>query len=184
MEERTLFKNVSSLGEKESEALMKEAGKLPLIIMCVVLPLFCAVVGGLFLLLDDLGMAIWMFAFAVVIAIIYPPTYIVMTRKANKKFVEDKRVLNTYEFKEDFFNIVSDDFKSGEKFTIGTSNIIYKDLRKVVITNGYIFIFVNPSKSFVVDINGMLEGTSEDLITFLKEKISKIQDKRKVKKIV
>ncbi len=178
--EEVLFKNVSAMGEKEAKALIKVTGKRAMIIFSLVFPLIFIALGVTFILLDDLDFALWMFAFAIAFVIVFPLLFLFSAKQANKQVIGGKRLLNTFEFKEDILSIATENLQDGNSLVSGTSNLYYKDLFKCLVTNEYIFLFINQRQSFILDVNGMVQGEANDLIEFLKTKMVKFQDKRKL----
>lgn len=179
MEEKLLFKNVSGVGEKEAKVMMKHALVKPMILSTVVCPLCFIVLGVLWVLIDQLSTAIWMFAFAVAFAVVFPIIIIIASKKQNKKVIDGRRLLNTYEFYDSHLYIMTQTLVVGETITNGTSNVFYEKLFKVLVADDYIFIYANPQQCFLLDQKGMVEGEAEALINFLKSKIVKFKDKRK-----
>ncbi len=175
--EEVLFKNVSAMGEKETKALINITGKKAMIIFSLVFPLICIALGVAFIFLNDLEMAIFMFVCAVIFAALFPLLFLWSAKQANKQVINGKRLLNTFEFKEDILTITTENLTDG--IVTGTSNLYYKDLFKCLLTNDYIFLFINARQSFILDVNGMVQGDSESLIEFLKSKLTKFEDKRK-----
>lgn len=180
MEEKLLFKNVSAMGEKETKALIKTALVKPIILSSIVCPLCFVVLGVLWLLINQLSTAIWMFSFAAAFAVVFPVTIFVVTQRKNRKVIDGRRLLNTYEFYDGYMFIMTQTLIEGESITNGTSNIFYNKLNRVQVTDDYIFIFINSQQCFILDQKGMLEGELEKLITFLKGKVARFKDRRKV----
>lgn len=178
--EDVLFKNVSAMGEKESKALIKVSSKKSVITFGLFFPLLFVIFGVVFILLKDIDFAIIMFVAGAVFAILFPLLFLLSAKQANKQIIGGRRLLNTFEFKEDILVISTEDLGAG--ITSGTSNLLYKDILKCVLTNEYIFLFINARQSFILDVNGMVQGDTEGLIEFLKTKLQKFEDKRKLAK--
>lgn len=181
MEDEVLFKNVSAIRKKEINALFKLTAIKPLLLGGVCCPLILIALGVVWFLTGFEDTAIWLFCFGGAFLIVYPLFFCLGIRKMNSKLIDGKRLVNTFEFKQDGLVVTSENLAGTERVLVGTSNIPYGELFKVVCTNDYMFLFVDRQQSFILDYEGMLQGDAEQFIQFMKSKAGQLKDKRKNK---
>ena len=95
-------------------------------------------------------------------------------KKQNERLFTQNKIINEYEFYEDFFSVQAklqrEDGIEEEK----TEKYEYKNLFKISDYSIFIFIYINSRQSFILDKRKMIKGTSGELIEFLQSKNIKI----------
>lgn len=177
------YTNVSGLGEKEIKALTKETLLQPILFGCLYVPLLMFALGGCCFTFDW-EFAIIFFVFGGLMAIVYPIILMANLKKSHKKMLEAGKILNRFSFTEESLQVESQRKTPGseEYLTIGTSTHFYSELYRVLVTQDYIYLFINKQQSYVLDRVGMIDGTSAELIEFLQAKVKRFKVKNKTPK--
>lgn len=184
-ERKVLFINVSALTKEESKILMKQTMLRSVILSCVLIPVLLAGLGAMWWFwLNDKTMGIVMFVFAAIFAVIYPILFWRQTAMAGNSVTKYGKILNRFEFTEDMIYASSERMvneQSQEYQPLGTINHRYSDINRMIVAEGFIYLFIDRQRVYSLNMQGMIEGKSEDLVAFLKTKIAKVKDKRKKK---
>ena len=151
----------------------KEAKKVSVMVLHIIFSKLVAIgviFLGLGLLLLGVNLAIgetdysWLSFYIIICALIillfyFLPGLIIRVSKKIKGYVA------SYSFYEDKFKII---VKSEQENGIAFKN--YSDLNRVVVKNGYIFIFIMKNSAYVIKI----DNNSDKLIEILKNKVKKV----------
>ena len=101
-------------------------------------------------------------------------------QKQNNDNLGDRKYLNTFEFYENQINVATEattSKQSNDYKQIATQTLRYEDLYQLVIYKNHLFLYINPSQSFILNFNGMTKGTYQELIELIKSKNVKTIDK-------
>ncbi len=178
--EELLFKNTSKMDEKEITIFQNFALKKVTITSSVVFALFFVALG--------IGLAFVNVALGVILIVcgciggfIFMP-YLMKenVQKQNNDNLGDRKYLNTFEFYENQINVATEattSKQSNDYKQIATQTLRYEDLYQLVIYKNHLFLYINPSQSFILNFNGMTKGTYQELIELIKSKNVKTIDK-------
>ena len=129
-------------------------------------------VVGVALYMCEIEFGIRLFTYGVMFAIIYPILMVVMVNSVNKNhnaFIK-KTTVNHYEITEDYF--IENTEQDGE--IISVTKLTYDRFVKCVDYKNYIFLFITKAQAYIIDKNGMTQGTVEGLMEFIERKGIKI----------
>ena len=103
-------------------------------------------------------------------------------KKQNETILGTSKYLNTFSFYEDRVHVQSEvtNGKDNQFELAGEETVKYEDILKVVTYKDRLFLFVDQRQAFIVNFSSMLQGSIQELISFLKEKGLKFVDKTKV----
>ena len=103
-------------------------------------------------------------------------------KRQNETLLGTNKYLNTFSFFEDAVQVQSEISNGRDnKFEhAGEETIQYEDVLKAVIYKDRLFLFVDQSQAFIINFNGMTQGTIQELLSFIKEKGIKFVDRTKI----
>lgn len=177
MENKIIFKNTSKMDSEEITLFQNAVMKKRVLVMSFI---FCLIFAGAGVGLSfvDMTLGIILIVCGIIGGFVLLPYLMKESqKKQNKEILGDKTYLNTYEFYNDYFEIISQASENKKDYEeVGSQKIYYKDLYKVVVYKERLFIFINPRQSFIFHFKGMTQGTAGELIEFFKSKNIKIKD--------
>ncbi len=142
--------------------------------------LFIVAVGACYAWLLDLYWGIALMVFGVLFGVIYPVVYnFLLNKNSNNKLIREKRLVNRYDFHENFFEVQTKSLDDPTGQPIGYSRVEYREVTKVMIDDEYMFIFINKNQCFIVKTTGMLDGTIADVKMKLRQFCPNITTKKK-----
>jgi len=102
-------------------------------------------------------------------------------KKQTTQSFGENEYLNTFEFNEETFKIVSEEkLANQEEYKeVASQELSYEDLYQAVLFRDHLFIYISARESFIVNYKGMTQGTIGEVIDLLKSKEVKIIDKNK-----
>ena len=174
-----LFKNTSKMDMEEINLFQSTVLKKATLISSIVFALLF-VGAGVGLSFVEMTIGIILIVCGLIGGFVLLPYLIKENqKKQNNQILGDKKYLNTYEFYSDRILIstqMSKD-KSNEYQNVASQTLFYQDIYNVKVFKERLFIFINPSQSFIFNFKGMTKGTAGEVIEFLKSKNVKVKDK-------
>lgn len=173
MEER--FTNKTDINNEELYKFQLLELKKFIYLSSSLLGIVSIIVGLLFLFFVKLYLGVIVIILGMVCAVFLLP-FIIKDgiKKQNERLFTQNKIINEYEFYEDFFSVKAklqrEDGIEEEK----TEKYEYKNLFKISDYSIFIFIYINSRQSFILDKRKMIKGTSGELIEFLQSKNIKI----------
>lgn len=173
-----LFKNTSKMDEEEITKFQNVVMKKRIVWFSIVFSLIFAGIGA--------GLSFVDLTFGIIIIVcgllggfvLFPYLMKEMQKKQNKSILSDKKYLNTYEFYQEFIAIStqSSENNSNSYQQIAQQKLYYKDIYQVWVYNDRLFIFINPSQSFIFNFKGMTKGTAGEVVELFKTKGVKLKN--------
>lgn len=111
-----------------------------------------------------------------IMAVIITPIMIVMYFATLKKALRDNKLCSSNTFVEYYFEDggVRTSTRKGD-VEVATLAIDYRMISKIIEHSHYFYLFITDTQVYILDKNGMTEGKTEELIKFLKTKVSKVK---------
>jgi hypothetical protein len=143
--------------------------------MAVIMIGFIFIISGFFVYAADYALGIGSIVGGIGVILLLLTTWNRTIKKSVKKmiakypFMNNSSTFNDYEFTGENVTVVTtrDDEQAGK------SVIRYTDIFKVVENDHFLFLFINPLTSFILNKDNMTEGSIDDVNSVLRKNVAK-----------